>query len=281
MRWWGCIVHLLNMLVIAIPFSLLLLSAKAQDKCTPPSGKPNCVCETTDGVIDLTSMSYQDGNPYFQWVYDTNNQAYSYNPCHEFNDGYSVCSYGDVAVCQNAYGDEEHSCGTSSSETMHVDDNGQYYLQYDEGDGDRISQVFLVCDSTANEPELTADGDGETTLTYIFHLKTKCACPGTCVDAPPPTDPDPPHKGGGGGGGGGGGIEGPIGIAVINLAIGGVATYFIVGAIILKFKFERTGTDIIPHKEFWFDLPFLIKDGCVFTFTPLVRLIKRDGYDKV
>ena len=34
----------------------------------------------------------------FQWVYDTNNQAYSYNPCHEFNDGYSVCSYGDVAV---------------------------------------------------------------------------------------------------------------------------------------------------------------------------------------
>ena len=43
--------------------SLLLLSVKAQDRCTPPSGKPNCVCETNDGVIDLTSMSYQDGNP--------------------------------------------------------------------------------------------------------------------------------------------------------------------------------------------------------------------------
>ena len=27
----------------------------------------------------------------------------------------------------------------------------------------------------------------------------------------------------------------------------------------MKFKFEKTGTDIIPQKEFWISIPFLIK----------------------
>ena len=71
--------------------------------------------------------------------------------------------------------------------------------------------MHLQCDETADIPELTANGDGETQLTYVctefhesvsvllradvfslkvFHLKTKCACPGGCTDethAPPTT----------------------------------------------------------------------------------------------
>ena len=38
-----------------------------------------------------------------------------------------------------------------------------------------------------------------------------------------------------------------------------VVVYFVAGMIIMRVKFEKTGTDVIPNKEFWFALPFLVK----------------------
>ena len=46
-----------------------------------------------------------------------------------------------------------------------------------------------------------------------------------------------------------------------------LVTYFIVGAITLKFKFEKSGTDIIPQKAFWFALPFMVKVTSLHTFS--------------
>jgi len=31
-------------------------------------------------------------------------------------------------------------------------------------------------------------------------------------------------------------------------------TYFVVGAVILKVKYDKTGTDLIIHKAFWKDI---------------------------
>ena len=42
-------------------------------------------------------------------------------------------------------------------------------------------------------------------------------------------------------------------------AFGGILTYFIVGAVIMKVRYEATGTDIIPNKNLWFQLPSLVK----------------------
>ena len=39
----------------------------------------------------------------------------------------------------------------------------------------------------------------------------------------------------------------------------GVGMYFIVGAIIMKVKYDATGTDLIPNKDFWLGLPHLLK----------------------
>ena len=36
-------------------------------------------------------------------------------------------------------------------------------------------------------------------------------------------------------------------------------TYFIVGAVILRVRYQKSGTDLIIHKNFWMDLPFLVK----------------------
>ena len=38
-----------------------------------------------------------------------------------------------------------------------------------------------------------------------------------------------------------------------------VIVYFVAGIIINRVKFEKTGTDIIPNKELWLDLPYLVK----------------------
>ena len=42
-------------------------------------------------------------------------------------------------------------------------------------------------------------------------------------------------------------------------AIYAVVTYFVVGALINKFYRKASGMDVIPQREFWFQLPFLIK----------------------
>ena len=36
-------------------------------------------------------------------------------------------------------------------------------------------------------------------------------------------------------------------------------TYFIIGAVVLRVKYQRTGSDLIINKAFWKDFPFLLK----------------------
>ena len=38
-----------------------------------------------------------------------------------------------------------------------------------------------------------------------------------------------------------------------------IVVYFVAGMIIMRVKYEKTGTDIIPNKGFWFSLPSLVK----------------------
>ena len=36
------------------------------------------------------------------------------------------------------------------------------------------------------------------------------------------------------------------------------------GALIMKFHYKATGTDIVPNKKFWFALPLLLKVSVMF-----------------
>jgi len=53
----------------------------------------------------------------------------------------------------------------------------------------------------------------------------------------------------------------------------------------MRVKYQATGTDLIPNKNIWFEIPSLIKGGCVFTFGPCVSLIREKvsgrGYSKM
>ncbi len=41
--------------------------------------------------------------------------------------------------------------------------------------------------------------------------------------------------------------------------LGALIAYFVIGAVIMKVKYNAAGSDIIPHKAFWLALPLLIK----------------------
>ena len=42
----------------------------------------------------------------------------------------------------------------------------------------------------------------------------------------------------------------------------GLVSYFVAGALIMKYRFNATGVDVIPNRKFWTSLPFLIKVYC-------------------
>ena len=42
-------------------------------------------------------------------------------------------------------------------------------------------------------------------------------------------------------------------------SIAGLVTYFVVGSLVNKVHFHKSGTEIIPNKDFWVAVPFLIK----------------------
>jgi hypothetical protein len=46
----------------------------------------------------------------------------------------------------------------------------------------------------------------------------------------------------------------------------------VVGALVMKFKFEKSGVEMIPNYKFWKDLPFLIKDGFLFIYHSIAGL---------
>ncbi len=56
----------------------------------------------------------------------------------------------------------------------------------------------------------------------------------------------------------------------------GIATYFVAGALIMKFHYQSTGTDIIPNKELWLQLPFLVK-----VMTVILDFHSDIGFNKV
>ena len=98
-------------------------------------------------------------------------------------------------------------------------------------------------------------------------------------------------------------------IQIFNRLLVAMITYFIAGALVMKFHYQATGSDIVPNKAFWVQFPFLIKvytlyllthsclwsmqvllhciccsfhwqDGFVFTFGPCFRCISEKARGK-
>jgi len=166
----------------------------------------------------------------------------------------------NVGVCQvwnyNCFftGCGSASLGSSEDLLFSVSTSGDNILaKFGKGDDGRSSTITFTCDDSAGAGKPTYVA--ETPInSYQFSWTSAYACP---------------KKGGGGGSGGGLAID--VGWLIIILAIVCFVLYLVIGALIKKFKFGAEGTDIIPNKEFWVDLPSLIKDGFMFLVNKTCR----------
>eukprot|EP00300_Choanocystis_sp_HF-7_P001171 c10948_g1_i2.p1 GENE.c10948_g1_i2~~c10948_g1_i2.p1 ORF type:complete len:264 (+),score=36.92 c10948_g1_i2:1-792(+) len=118
--------------------------------------------------------------------------------------------------------------------------NGALTLTFTGGYQQRQISLVLTCG-----PESQPTGGEPNPLKYQISWSTKGSCP-----------PSP-----GGSSGAMTGIEIFILAAFVSLI-----AYCLIGSVYLWRFQNRTGTEIIPNKSFWTDLPFLVKDGIMFTF---------------
>ena len=104
-------------------------------------------------------------------------------------------------------------------------------------------EVLLVCQAGFKGPGKPVYAGEDPPLNFKFTWVSENACPI---------------------GSAGGGGDFSYGWIFVILLLVGLTTYFVVGIIIKRKKYEATGTDSIPNKEFWTSLPGLVKDGFIF-----------------
>ena len=55
-----------------------------------------------------------------------------------------------------------------------------------------------------------------------------------------------------------------------------VVVYFVAGMIIMRVKYNKTGCDVIPNKDFWFTLPYQVKVQHISCFM-FYSYLQKDG----
>ncbi|CAF1285472.1 unnamed protein product [Adineta steineri] len=233
--------------IITINCALLTSSVIADDPCR---------YETTKGVIDLTSVGRTDGKPAYadKTPPASADYKYSYNPCKPFTE---LPNCVGVAACQvSADGKLSFSLGKQESVKWNPGAGLGSIPSITYTEGPKVVTVTLVC-STDGSEDFDALGESPTN-NYKFRLTHKCACWDGCAHTPP----QPTTKSPGGGGGGGLGGGGAFVIILLVLAI----VYFAGFASYYKFRQQKSGAELIPHRTFWVALPGYAKDGAVYVF---------------
>ncbi|KAG2173145.1 hypothetical protein INT43_004518 [Umbelopsis isabellina] len=174
---------------------------------------------------------------------------------------------------------------TAPENEQDLSKNGvQYAITLNGGkvlDKTQSTKIVLECDTNGDKnanppagPEIKSYENGVLNL----YWKTPFACAST--EQSPGTPPSDGGNNGGSSGGGGGGMSG---VGIFFLVVGLlIAAYFIGGAFYNYKQYNARGLDLIPHRDFWLDLPYLIKD----LFSHLMESINSrrragDGYVSV
>ncbi|XP_065908180.1 uncharacterized protein [Dysidea avara] len=245
----------------------------AQATCKPVNGANKyCACSLVDGdgtaagVVDLSLYGNRDRS--YRFKSTSADRDYYYNPCYPLVlPDASDCKDGTAAGCQEDRqngANTNYKIGNFDAVQYSVDaDTNNVILVYTGGNDGREMKITLKCNPTVSDPNFAALGEPNKPKTYEFTLEGVCACPGACKSSVSihKSSNDP----------------GVVGIILLCLGLAAFVTYFIVGAVFLRVKHQKSGTDLIINKEFWKDFPFLIKDGVMFTFSPLCKLVNKEG----
>lgn len=143
---------------------------------------------------------------------------------------------------------------TSNPET------GGVVMTYSNGDGARFAKIHLACDPTALPPYKLEFLGEPNEKQYDFRISGPAGCPknGSCnVLCVIFT------------------IFEVIIFLFDILLIPAIIAYFVIGILVKRFAFKKTGRDIVPNVRFWVNIPFILKDGVVFSFTGIRDLISK------
>eukprot|EP00794_Sanderia_malayensis_P003085 gene3085-3550_t len=176
---------------------------------------------------------------------------YQYNPCTPFSNG------EDVGECHNVLGCQYVMVGAGPfaiayKEPMVVDYDSSikmYTFTYtgsldSETKSKRKMVIQLKCNTDASNPSLEAFKEAPLS-TFTSTLTSKYAC--VVGKANVST-----------------GLSVGSIICIVLFAI--LFVYFVFGIILNKYAFHKEGTDVIPQKSFWADIPHLVKDGARFSY---------------
>ncbi|CAH3175208.1 unnamed protein product [Porites lobata] len=257
-------VHVLGLFIVVFTcwkFSLSYKECKKIDDCS---------CLTDEGEVSLKKLA-ETGTPRFLEIPALKAPSYkfSWNPCNPFSLGKNGSKCTKVAAClQNTILiDDYFGIATQDTATCSLGNNGECVLKYT-GTG-AISRkshvaVTLRCDKS-QEGTIEAPTTDISSWTVTTVLHSKYACPTSSSS------------------------HGSSGLSlgsVLVISFSCLLIVYISGGILVNVYVKHIkGKEAFPNYTFWVDLPFLVKDGCVFTFQSLGKLCgfgpSRTGYASI
>lgn len=243
---------LLAAVVSVVSLQFICLTVEAAEDCQIHNDD-FCRCSAGSLTLDLREI----GLSFPVSANDAGNDySYTYTPCTP-----QVCgnSGGAASVlCQlNLDNNASYAIGryTPFNWTITMQSPLQFILMYgggDEANGKPRSGVVEFL-SEGGTTKFTYANEGEN-LDYYFNVVGSGVAPVKRKGKAQAED-----------------ISGPIGISIIVLALLGFVIYFILGGLFLYYKRGARGKEVIPNYAFWKDLPFLLKDGLLFTISPCYK----------
>jgi hypothetical protein len=216
-----------------------------------------CTFKTSKGVIDMTALSkrpsFTASNTYFQFYvaicnnanHACNGQDYPSSYYLKMNPTSCISSLGQLSQMKISLIDEQNP---------NLGAVVEYWGGKTAQGVERRTRINVRCDmSTKNTPvdQLQLQYVGDNTEAqyqwFQFELTTAYGCPGS---------------------GGGGSQERRrlvgFGGAVIIVIVCLLLLYLIIGSVVMKFKYQKKGWDILIHREFLVQIPLLIWEGLLF-----------------
>ena len=227
-----------------------------------------CKCDLKGaGVIDLSGFESSIGKNSYVEALGIYRNEYRYYPCGvDVPWGNGACG-STATVCQHSFVSDSYiSIGdTKQYNIIEAVANGRdsyIVIEYSTNSGNeaRISRISIYCGGTESDDDLIFE-DNISDLEYIFQFRSEKACP-------VPT----PHSDAADGA--------VLLIVVLNVLFIIVVMYLIIGTLFTVFYKKARGLDVIPNWKFWKDVPFLLKDGVLFTFSCIPGARDRIGSRK-
>jgi len=220
-------------------------------------GVRGCTCKFSSG----NTYTLANFPPEVVTAMDFDGSTYFYQPC---NTIVSTQCDGKVgaAICQRESGFPIYnSCGVFTTECdnwseRHPEVSG-FTVIYQGGTAGRKTEITFQCSAT---PGVWTWASEQPQLFYHFNWLHPSGCPSSSS----------------GGSKSDGGLS--IGWIIIICLLVSVVLYIVAGVAFQRFYRHESGWDLIPNRELWMGLPFLVKDGHVYAFRKIRSLFSR-GYD--